>query len=165
MINLGPEPDGRAPAVSASPAMHQRPHSQPRLAVAERVRIIRHALKQRQAVEITYYAAEHGAGSRRTIYPLALEEHGDSWYLRAYCAVRGAERTFRVDRIGTLRVIGKGPQRSVPRNRPGQSPIADQEVRWVAAHLADAQNLNTPDGSGVEQVAPHAVGVPIDDGR
>jgi predicted DNA-binding transcriptional regulator YafY len=152
-----------APVSAAAQAGPQLAPPHPPLTVTEVVRVVRRALKTHQAVEITYHAAEHGDGSRRTVYPLALEQCGDSWYLRAYCALRGAERTFRVDRIGNLRIIGKGPQRSLPRTHPVRSPLPDQEVARVAAHLADTQHLNPPDGGGVEQVAPHAVGVGIDD--
>ena len=63
---------------------------------------LRQALARQRPVELTYYTAGRDAWSQRTVRPLALEQRGDAWYLRAYCAVRDAERTFRVDRIGAM---------------------------------------------------------------
>lgn len=45
------------------------------------------------------YADERGAQSDRTIEPQALFFYGTSWYIRAYCYLRGKPRTFTVSRI------------------------------------------------------------------
>lgn len=66
---------------------------------------LRAALERQGPIELTYDTAGQGAPNTRIVRPIALEERGDAWYLRAYCSARQAERTFRVDRIGALRVV------------------------------------------------------------
>jgi hypothetical protein len=60
---------------------------------------LREALHRQRPVELTYDTAGHGELNTRTVRPLALEQRDTSWYLRAYCSARQAERTFRLDRI------------------------------------------------------------------
>jgi len=72
------------------------------LPLEEKVSSLRAAQQCRRAVTIIYNAAEQGTWTQRVVRPLALEQRGDTWYLRAYCTARGAERTFRVDRIGDI---------------------------------------------------------------
>jgi proteasome accessory factor C len=61
---------------------------------------LRRAIDRQDVVTIAYDRGGQGDWSTRTVRPLALEQHADVWYLRAYCLLRNAERTFRVDRIG-----------------------------------------------------------------
>ena len=65
---------------------------------------LREALERQCPVELSYDTAGQGAPNTRIVRPLTLDERGDTWYLRAYCSARQAERTFRVDRICALRV-------------------------------------------------------------
>jgi hypothetical protein len=65
-------------------------------------RALRRTIDRQDVVTITYDRGGHGEWSTRAVRPLALEQHTDVWYLRAYCLVRNAERTFRIDRIGDL---------------------------------------------------------------
>ncbi|MGQ9549757.1 MAG: helix-turn-helix transcriptional regulator [Roseiflexus sp.] len=71
---------------------------------AEPLPVLRSALRRRDAVTIDYDTGGIGSIERRTIRPLEIEHRGDSWYVRAYCLLRQAERTFRLDRV--LRVVG-----------------------------------------------------------
>lgn len=45
------------------------------------------------------YVDAKGARTRRTIRPSRIYSDGDRLYLTAFCLLRGAPRTFRVDRI------------------------------------------------------------------
>jgi proteasome accessory factor C len=63
--------------------------------------IVRRAISARQAVTISYTDGQ-GEVSIRHIRPLELEQRYQTWYLRAYCTTRRAERTFRVDRIAWI---------------------------------------------------------------
>jgi hypothetical protein len=72
------------------------------LPLGETLKSLRAAQECRRTVTIVYNAADQGTWTRRVVRPLALEQHGDTWYLRAYCTARQAERTFRVDRIGDV---------------------------------------------------------------
>ncbi|MFV0433590.1 MAG: helix-turn-helix transcriptional regulator [Leucobacter sp.] len=49
------------------------------------------------------YRDAAGAITSRVVDPIALEQRSGTWYLRAYCRDREAERTFRVEQIGELR--------------------------------------------------------------
>lgn len=62
------------------------------------------ALARQRPIELTYDTAGQGSPNTRTVRPIALDRRGDIWYLKAYCSARQAERTFRVDRIGALRI-------------------------------------------------------------
>ena len=68
----------------------------------ERSSIIIDAIKREMNIEITYLKP-NDTKSRRTIRPLSIEPmeyKGRSFEgLRAYCCLRGEERTFRIDRI------------------------------------------------------------------
>lgn len=88
-------------------------------AVASRnlVRTIRRAIDAGRTLTIQY-ATPDETPIERAIRPLELTRSGEFWYLRAYCTLRNAERTFRLDRITTVqrRVIRSGrvkPERAI----------------------------------------------------
>lgn len=88
------------PPLPVAPALPPEPASSALL-----LQQLQQALARQRPVELTYDTAGCGTWRRRTVRPLALEQWGAQWYLRAYCSARAAERTFRVDRIGTLQVL------------------------------------------------------------
>ena len=55
-----------------------------------------------EMVTIIYYTASRDHTSTRRITPLRLEWRGETAYCVAHCHLRGAERVFRVDRIGEI---------------------------------------------------------------
>lgn len=57
------------------------------------------------------YRDAQGRRTRRTVEPLLLGQTGESWYLRAHCLDRNAERTFLVDRMREPRVLAHQAQR------------------------------------------------------
>ncbi len=62
---------------------------------------LRHALSAHNRVHFEYRNAR-GENETRTVSPLRLDLIGDTWYLRAWCHLRDAARTFRLDRIEGL---------------------------------------------------------------
>jgi hypothetical protein len=56
------------------------------------------ALRRRRALRMRYQPRD-ASPAIRTVIPLRLEQHGDHWYLAAFCLGERAERTFRLDRI------------------------------------------------------------------
>lgn len=50
------------------------------------------------------YQTSRGDHERRTVDPLRVESLDADWYLRAWCHLRGAVRTFRLDRISNPRL-------------------------------------------------------------
>lgn len=63
------------------------------------------AIARRQEVTIDYLVGSTGEFSRRTIRPHRLVFQDNRWYLIAYCLLRNALRTFRVDRIKELKLL------------------------------------------------------------
>jgi len=47
-----------------------------------------------------------GEGQPRTVHPRAVVEHRGRWYAYAYDPSRNADRTFRLDRVRTVRETG-----------------------------------------------------------
>lgn len=63
------------------------------------------AARQRQQVEISYKARQQRKAVQRRIDPYALVYSWGQQYCIAYCHLRDALRSFRVDRIETLKVL------------------------------------------------------------
>ncbi len=75
--------------------------SQPRQPLAAMLHMLRAAIRRRQAVCFVYQPPQQPA-HERLVQPIRIEQHGDRWLLYAYCAMRRAERCFRIDRITDL---------------------------------------------------------------
>jgi DNA polymerase III epsilon subunit family exonuclease len=68
--------------------------------------ILSDALTNGLSLEIRYVTVGLQTSVRR-VDPIAVVPNRDYFYLRAYCHLRQDERTFRLDRITEMRVIGK----------------------------------------------------------
>lgn len=75
-------------------------------ALRDTVAAIRAAIEQRTQLEFDYVSAR-GDSERRTVDPLRIESVNDDWYLRGWCHLRTAVRTFRLDRIDHLVSTGE----------------------------------------------------------
>ncbi|MDF0604834.1 YafY family transcriptional regulator [Neisseriaceae bacterium TC5R-5] len=64
----------------------------------DRLTPLRDAILQRQALTVQYQDAQ-AQSSERILCPVALFFWGDRWVLAAWCALRAAYRSFRVDRL------------------------------------------------------------------
>jgi proteasome accessory factor C len=65
------------------------------------------ATRDREAVVLGYQRDGAAAPSERTVEPLQLLADRGAWYLSAWCREAGDFRTFRIDRIRTLRSTGE----------------------------------------------------------
>jgi proteasome accessory factor C len=81
--------------------------AEPDQKVAQHLRQLLTAARERRVVNIEYAAASSGAASRRGIEPYGLVHHGGAWYVVARCRMRGDTRTFRVARIVRLEPGGE----------------------------------------------------------
>ena len=68
--------------------------------------LLRMAFSQNCQVRFHYRNA-HGAAEMRSVSPLRLDLVGDTWYLRGWCHLRDALRTFRLDRIDEMVVTDR----------------------------------------------------------
>lgn len=62
------------------------------------------ALEKNQIIEIEYYTPLEGKSQLRKASPLHLFYDEGCWYLDAYCHLRNAKRTFRLDRIHSITI-------------------------------------------------------------
>lgn len=85
-LSAGASAAPRAVAVEADPA------------IASTLALIREAVDRGVQLELDYQGAS-GPTERRNVDPLRVESFDDDWYLRGWCHLREAVRTFRLDRI------------------------------------------------------------------
>jgi predicted DNA-binding transcriptional regulator YafY len=71
--------------------------------------LLREAIAARRKVAIDYVSADESK-TARILWPLGLVFWGQSWTLAAWCELREDFRSFRLDRIGDLRVLDQGFQ-------------------------------------------------------
>ena len=74
--------------------------------VATHLRTLVTAARQREQVELDYVSASRHQAERRIVDPYGIVHHAGEWYVVAYCHKRGDVRTFRIDRITSLRRLG-----------------------------------------------------------
>lgn len=65
---------------------------------------IRGAVNQRKRLQLNYCDAA-GKVSERIVWPLTLAYWGNSWTVGAWCELREAFRSFRIDRVRQTRVL------------------------------------------------------------
>ncbi len=63
------------------------------------------AVREDRLLEIEYWTESRGKITRRTIEPHMLMNSRDAWYLVAHCRRAGEQRTFRLDRIRSARLL------------------------------------------------------------
>jgi proteasome accessory factor C len=66
------------------------------------IAVIQAAVRAGTQVEFDYLSAR-GSAEHRCVDPLRIESVDNDWYLRGWCHVRQAMRTFRLDRMSNLR--------------------------------------------------------------
>jgi proteasome accessory factor B len=67
---------------------------------------LRAAAEKRREVVIEYDKDGRGAHQERPLQPWAVIDHAGSWYVYGHDLTRGAQRTFRVDRVRSVRETG-----------------------------------------------------------
>ena len=75
--------------------------------VAKHLRALVTAARQRDQVEIEYAAISRAQAEKRPIDPYGIVHHAGEWYVVGHCHKRQEPRTFRIDRIASLRVLGE----------------------------------------------------------
>jgi predicted DNA-binding transcriptional regulator YafY len=73
--------------------------------------VVQAGLARRRALCIDYQSAQ-GEATRRTVYPLLLQYRARTWYLHAFCTLRGDFRMFRLDRIERVVLLDRRFRRS-----------------------------------------------------
>jgi proteasome accessory factor C len=120
--------------------------------------LVRDAVASGHQIEFGYLNSR-GEHERRKVDPLRVESVDADWYLRAWCHLRGALRTFRLDRIGdatiTSDTISFRPEdvrlpetlfEGSPDDIKVELEIAPAAFPLVADYLSDAVTEHMPSG-------------------
>ncbi len=108
---------------------------------------IRRAARQERQARMRYQGGEQSAVTERRLDPYALVHRSGWWYLVAYCRLRRAMRTFRVDRIRGFELLAetfeKPPDfdiRAYLEKVFADQPLVRARLRFApqAAHIAAA---------------------------
>ena len=67
---------------------------------------ISRAISGHNTLEITYFVPQRGEVTNRKVNPYGLTFRFGAWYLIGYCQLRGDVRTFGVDRIRMIKMLG-----------------------------------------------------------
>jgi predicted DNA-binding transcriptional regulator YafY len=83
----------------------------------------------RRAVKLTieYYSGHTGKLEQRVVWPILLREGGGHLYLLAFCELRAANRSFRLDRIRSVEV---SDERHPDVKPPAASELPEQVPGW-----------------------------------
>jgi len=71
----------------------------------ETLQAVRRAQAAAQRLALDYVSGD-GDREERLVDPIRLDSIDGVWYLRGWCLTREAERTFRIDRIASVRSVG-----------------------------------------------------------
>jgi len=69
---------------------------------------LRRAIRERRRAQMDYHSANQQHPAGREFDPYALVHRWGWWYVIGFCRLRGALRTFRVDRIAKLELLETG---------------------------------------------------------
>ena len=86
-------------------------------ATSEALLALREACRSHRPAAIRYYSYDRDAVTERVIEPHRTFAHEGAWYVRSYCRLSSAERTFRIDRVTAVELLDN----SFP---PPSGPIA-----------------------------------------
>jgi predicted DNA-binding transcriptional regulator YafY len=105
---------------------------------------LRFAARERRQISAQYQSQNQPKATKRMIDPYALVFRSGWWYLVGYCHLRSALRTFRVDRIQSLKVLERSFELSDDfdihaylENELKDQPAAHARLRFIpeAAHV------------------------------
>lgn len=146
----------------------------------ETLGLVRDAVASGHQMEFDYLNSR-GEHERRKVDPLRVESVDADWYLRAWCHLREAPRTFRLDRMGDVGItsvpISFHPEdvrlpdslfEGSPDDIDVELQLAPAALPLVADYLNDAVTERLPDGlikanirvSNINVIARLASGVP-----
>ncbi|MBX9871109.1 MAG: YafY family transcriptional regulator [Burkholderiaceae bacterium] len=127
--------------------------------------LVASALLRRIRLDITYFARGRNESSQREISPQMLVHHRGNWYLAAWCHKQNAMRSFAMDSIERVEVLGKAAK-SVPKselttfigqgygifsgNRLSWATLrfSAERTRWVTRELWHPQQRTKHDAEG-----------------
>lgn len=85
---------------------------------------ILNGIAQKEIIELTYFANHSQESTNRKVEPIGIYIMANQWYLIAYCQLRKDYRTFKVDRIAKLKLLGH----TFPTKHPSLKSYLDKLV-------------------------------------
>ncbi len=115
----------------------------------DKLKLLRGAIDEDQRVQFDYVS---GTGSRtsRTVQPASLNFVRDGWLLDAVDIEAGAVRSFRLDRMGEVNVVGPGDAAMIGQEARSESESVsvhlDPSAAWVKLELTARQVREDAEG-------------------
>lgn len=110
-------------------------------AVAALLPALRRALLERRTIQFHYHTryAHDGEPAKKTrsADPYGMYHYGDTWYLLAYCHLRQAVRSFRLDRLSQLKVLDQTFE--LPADFSMEPPEEDESRKVTVRVLFDEE--------------------------
>lgn len=113
------------------------------------------AAQAHHAIHIDYYSLHRGESTERTVEPHHVFSQDGEWYVRGYCRLAEAVRTFRLDRIIGLAVLDETfaePEIADPQTfAPSEDDVRvtldlTTDAAWVAGAYPVESTETAPDG-------------------
>ncbi|WP_424951074.1 helix-turn-helix transcriptional regulator [Deinococcus sp.] len=101
-------------------------------ASAARVIELASAVYQNRVVELSY-SAKGGTDTRREVEPHGVMRDDGRWYLLGHCRLRGAQRCFRIDRMGSVETLEETfqPPADLDARAALRAAIASAPFTWM----------------------------------
>ena len=87
------------------------------------------AISRNEIIEISYISIDRDQVSNRQVIPFGLYTDGGATYLRSFCLLTRADRTFRIDRIVDAKIVGKSDITNISDSVPNYSGKSFVEIR------------------------------------
>jgi len=107
------------------------------------------AISERRRLSLDYVSTR-GERQWREVDPIRLDGLDDVWYLRGWCLMRDSERTFRLDRMADVQLVGEADTHELARIDPDElfRPAPQDQrvtVRLPVSALALVADFRGPD--------------------
>lgn len=94
-------------ALSAEAGLEVRPHLTDGPRACRNLQVAVQARRRQRCLQGLYHSPETDRSTRRVLHPYAITYRGEAHYLVAYCELRRAVRTFRLDRFRELTMLDR----------------------------------------------------------
>src|SRR5213078_2735314 len=115
------------------------------------VATVTQGIRERRLVELDYLKEGEESTSEHLVEPYSMERRLPYWYVHTWDRTRAGERSFRLDRMRSARLLAEGFEpRGLADARPVQIWYSPEVARW---RLERGTARLLKDGSAIEEVA------------
>jgi len=106
----------------------------------EIVELLTQAIRDREAVAIEYFSPARDELGTRHVEPYLLFRSRDGWYLEGYCLKAGGQRTFKLERVRSVGLVGETfaprPEIDLLPRHEGQAFAPDSRASWATVSFS-----------------------------